>query len=151
MWKMLAGILQLSAIEWVDEHSATGDAVAVVANPAVSQQATENLGLGALPTLRGDVKTALNMIPAGRKKSMSAMKLDAKAARNQTLALIKDIYHHLFMWTVAQVDMKVRSAYFSALTHALSHTRTTHMRALPTRAHARAHTRTRSLPNNNAL
>ena len=104
MWKMLAGILQLSAIEWVDEHSATGDAVAVVANPMVSQQATENLGLGALPTLHGDVKTALNMIPAGRAKSMSAMKLDAKAARNQTLALVKDIYHHLFMWTVAQVS-----------------------------------------------
>ena len=101
---MLAGILQLSAIEWVDEHSATGDAVAVVANPMVSQQATENLGLGALPTLHGDVKTALNMIPAGRAKSMSAMKLDAKAARNQTLALVKDIYHHLFMWTVAQVS-----------------------------------------------
>jgi len=38
---------------------------------------------------------------------MSAQKLSAAAAQNQTLALIKDIYHHLFMWCVSKVDKKL--------------------------------------------
>jgi myosin heavy subunit len=57
MWKMLAGILQLSEINWEDKHSTTGDAEATVTNKDISQCATHNLGLASLPTLQGDVST----------------------------------------------------------------------------------------------